>query len=402
MSVKKFNYKAIDEEGNTIQSSINAHNENAAYEMLTEQNLTVLDMNEVVARFSGLVSNDRITQLDIALLTREMNALLEANIPLSRGLLSIGEHEKNKKLRDMVIDIASMIEAGEKITHAFAKYQDIFGEVFVETLKSAEKSGKMASVTAHLADMLERNVELRQMVRRAMSYPVIVISFVGLALGVIVVFVVPRFATIFESNGVDLPLTTYVVNEIGTSVLQHWWLYLIVILTLITSVIKCWKSRAGRYRMEMILHKVPFIGKVLTAVTTARFSSVLSIGLESGIEVIESMEIAGMSTGRPVFQRECAEMCIEMRNGGSIEDIINESKVLPNFARRLLGSGKDSEELAKAGRIIARHYDRMSDHLTKNINTVIEPMITIAMAGIVLLIALSVFLPMWQMISINK
>jgi len=402
MSVKKFNYKAIDQEGNTIQSSINAHNENAAYEMLTEQDLTVLDMNEVVARFGGLVSNDRITQLDIALLTREMNALLEANIPLSRGLLSIGEHEKNKKLRDMVIDIASMIEAGEKITHAFAKYQDVFGEVFVETLKSAEKSGKMASVTAHLADMLERNVELRQMVRRAMSYPVIVISFVGLALGVIVVFVVPRFATIFESNGVDLPLTTYVVNEIGTSVLQHWWVYLLGFLGLITAVIKCWKSRAGRYRMEMILHKVPFIGKVLTAVTTARFSSVLSIGLESGIEVIESMEIAGMSTGRPVFQRECAEMCIEMRNGGSIEDIINESKVLPNFARRLLGSGKDSEELAKAGRIIARHYDRMSDHLTKNINTVIEPMITIAMAGIVLLIALSVFLPMWQMISINK
>lgn len=402
MSVKKFNYKAIDTEGTTVRSTINAHSENAAFGMLAEQDLTVLEMKEVITKIGLFSSNDRITQLDIALLTREMNALLEANIPLSRGLLSIGEHEKNKKLRDMVIDIASMIEAGEKITHAFAKYQDVFGEVFVETLKSAEKSGKMASVTAHLADMLERNVELRQMVRRAMSYPLIVISFVGLALGVIVVFVVPRFATIFESNGVELPLTTFIVNEIGISVMQHWWVYLLAALCAVTVFVKSWKSTAGRYRMELILHKLPYIGKVLTAVTTARFSSVLSIGLESGIEVIESMEIAGMSTGRPVFQRECTDMCIEMRNGGSIEDIINDSKVLPNFARRLLGSGKDSDELAKAGRIIARHYDRMSDHLTKNINTIIEPMITIAMAGIVLLIALSVFLPMWQMISINK
>jgi len=217
-----------------------------------------------------------------------------------------------------------------------------------------------------------------------------------------VIFVVPRFAAIFESNGVDLPLTTLVVKTIGNSIMAYWWAYLAVAVSVLVGLVKSWRSTGGRYRMEIVLHKTPYIGKVMTAVTTARFSSVLSIGLESGIEVIEAIEIAGMSTGRPVFQRECTDMCIEMRNGGALEDVINNSRMLPNFARRLLGSGKDSSELAKAGRIIAKHYDRMSDHLTKNINTVIEPMITIAMAGIVLLIALSVFLPMWQMISINK
>lgn len=402
MSMKRFQYKALDENGKTVRSMINAPDEDAAFALLSEQGLTVLDVqlgNQV--RSLG-IRHDRVTAVEIALLTREMNALLEANIPLARGLISIGEHEKNKKLRDMVIDIASMIEAGEKITVAFSKYKDEFGEVYIETLRSAEKSGKMASVTAHLADMLERNVELRQMVRRAMSYPLIVVGFVSMALGVIVVFVVPRFAVIFESNGVELPLTTMIVRMIGDSVMSYWWAYIGTVLLAIFGLVKAWKSQAGRYRIELILHKVPYIGKVLSAVTTARFSSVMSIGLESGIEVIEAIEISGMSTGRPVFQRECNSMCMEMRNGSSLEDVINNSKTLPNFARRLLGSGKDSDELARAGRIIARHYDRMADHLTKNINTVIEPMITIAMAGIVLLIALSVFLPMWQMISINK
>ena len=141
---------------------------------------------------------------------------------------------------------------------------------------------------------------------------------------------------------------------------------------------------------------------MFTCVTTARFSRVMSIGLESGIEVIESIEIAGGATGRPVFQDECVRMCDRMRSGESLSDVINNAHGLPNFARRLFGSGKDSTELAKAGKIIARHYDRQSDYLAKNINTIIEPMITIAMAGIVLLVALSVFLPMWQMISINK
>jgi len=152
----------------------------------------------------------------------------------------------------------------------------------------------------------------------------------------------------------------------------------------------------------MILHRLPYIGAMFTAVTTARFSRVMGIGLESGIEVIEAIEIAGGATGRPVFKAECVRMCDRMRSGESLPDVINQAHGLPSFARRLFGSGKDSLELARAGKIIARHYDRQSDHLAKNINTIIEPMITIAMAGIVLLVALSVFLPMWQMISINK
>ena len=128
----------------------------------------------------------------------------------------------------------------------------------------------------------------------------------------------------------------------------------------------------------------------------------MSIGLESGIEVIEAIEIAGNATGRPVFQDECVRMCDQMRTGESLSDVINRTASLPNFARRLFGSGKDSKELSRAGKIIARHYDRQSDHLAKNINIIIEPMITIAMAGIVLLVALSVFLPMWEMVRISK
>ena len=402
MSIKQYSYKALDENGKSIRSVINASSEDDAFTQLSNQGLTPLDISASNGRGGLQIQSDRITHQEISMLTREMNALLEANIPLARGLLSIGEHEKNKKLRDMIVDIASMIEAGEKITAAFAKYEHVFGEVYIETLKSAEKSGRMAAVTAHLADMLERNAELRQQVRRAMSYPIIVITFVGIALGVIVIFVVPRFAKIFESNGVELPLTTTVVRTLGDSIMAYWWAYLGSIVALLFMLIKAWKSPAGRYQMEVLLHKTPYIGKMLTSVTTARFSSVMSIGLESGIEVIEAIEIAGMSTGRPVFQKECIDMCTEMRNGSPLEDVINDSKSLPSFARRLIGSGKDSEELSRAGRIIAKHYDRLSNHLTANINTIIEPLITIAMAGIVLLIALSVFLPMWQMVSINK
>ncbi len=396
-----FKYQAVDEHGTRNKGRIDAQNEHKAFQMLVERGLTPLTIRET-RRSISILGSRRITQLEIATLTREMSVLLEANIPIGRGLMSIAEHEKNPALRDMIFDIATMIESGEKITAAFNRYAHVFGDVYIETLRSAEKTGQIGPVASHLADMLERNIETTQQIKRALTYPMIVVGFVAMALSVIVIFVVPKFAKIFEANGVELPLTTRIIRAMGTSLTQYWWAYLMVTGVVIYSLYKAWHNEQGRFRIEKLLHKLPYIGEMFTAVTTARFSRVMSIGLDSGIEVIEAIEIAGGSTGRPVFQDECVRMCDRMRNGDSLSDVINRAQGLPSFARRLFGSGKDSKELARAGSIIARHYDRQSDHLAKNINTIIEPMITIAMAGIVLLVALSVFLPMWQMISINK
>jgi MSHA biogenesis protein MshG len=234
-----------------------------------------------------------------------------------------------------------------------------------------------------------------------MTYPAIVGAVVAMAMTVIIVFVVPRFAIIFETNGIPLPLTTRVIRGLGDSVRDWWWLYLLGGAGVAIAAMEQWRSARGRLRIERVLLKTPYFGTIVSAVTTARFSRVMSIGIDSGIEVIEAIGIAGRATGRPVFVAECDQLCDRMRAGESFETVLNTAKYLPNFARRLLAAGKDSKELAGAGRIIARHYDRLGDNLAKSINTVIEPMITISIAIIVLIVALSVFLPMWQMISIN-
>lgn len=401
MSTTVYKYRAIDAQGSQCRGTVDASSEQRALEDLAKQGLVPLSIRETSKSLIQLQS-DKVTALEVATLTRELSVLIEANIPIARGLKSIAEHEKNQALRVMVSDIATMIEAGEKITVAFSKYNDVFGDVYISTLRSAEKTGQIGPVSAHLADMLERNIEMGQQIKRAMAYPVIVICFVAFALSVIVIFVVPKFAEIFEANGVELPLTTRAIRAMGDSIKMYWWLYLGLLVCAAYGLRAMWRNEGGRFKLEKLIHMIPYIGKIFTSVTTARFSRVMSIGLESGIEVIEAMEIAGNSTGRPVFQDECVRMCDRMRTGEALEDVINSAQGLPSFARRLFGSGKDSQELARAGKIIARHYDRQSDHLSKNINIIIEPMITIAMAGIVLLVALSVFLPMWEMVRITK
>ena len=315
--------------------------------------------------------------------------------------MSIAEGEGKPEVNKMILDIAAMIEAGQPMTAALEKYGEVFGDVYIETVRAAEKSGSLVAVMSHLAELLERQLETQQQLRRAMAYPIIVMTVICLAVSVIVVFVVPKFGAIFESQGAKLPITTRVVQAVGDSVRAHWYMYFCVILSTVTGLAAAWKHPKGRLTLENILIRVPYLGRVIIAVTTGRFARVLCIGLQSGLDVIEALQMGGRATARPVFINDCKVMVERLRGGENLAEVLRATRYLPSFARRVMGAGKDSSDLARSCDVVARYYDREANHLTKNVNTIIEPIMTIAMAGIVLLVALSVFLPMWGMVRLH-
>lgn len=400
MSMHEYKYVAFDQAGTSRSGTIRAIGEQDAKKRLTADGLTPTRISRVVERGPAF-SFQRTKLKDIAALTRELSVLVEARIPLGRGLLSIAEHESKPEMREMVLEIATMIESGSSVTTALEKYRHVFGDIYIETMRAAEKSGNLAQVTLHLADMLEKQMETSQQVRRALSYPVIVMAVVAIAVTVIIVFVVPRFAQTFAAHDIKMPLVTRIIQGLGVSVRHYWYAYLGVAGSAIVAAATAWRTTPGRHFFERLAYNAPYVGKILKAVTAGRFARVFSIGLGSGLGVIESLEMSGRSTGRPLFAIECETMADKLRQGGQLGDVIRASEQLPSFARRLIGAGKDSSEVSKACGIIARHYDAEASHLTKNINTIIEPMLTVALAGVVLLVALSVFLPMWQMVKIN-
>lgn len=405
MSSEHFRYTAIDPHGVTRKGTITAESESDALRMLSADGLTPVRVAVGVAGEKArpaLFSKRGVRAVDVAGLTRELSVLVNARIPLGQGLASIAEHETRPAMRDLVVDIAQRIEAGSKITEALEAHPEVFDSVYVETIRAAEKTGQLAVVLAHLAEMLDKQIETSQGVRRALTYPVVVLSFVAVALSVIVMFVVPRFATIFEQNNVELPLATRLVTGIGESIKGYWWAYAAAIAAVVFGSIKMWRSDTGRLQIERALVKMPYFGKLMLAVTAARFTRVLSICMGAGLDLIEAIDIGGRATGRPLFALECAEMVARLRGGEALSHVVKDSIFLPGFAKRMLGAGKDASELADAADVVAKHYDREASHITKNVNTIVEPLITVAMAGIVLLVALSVFLPMWQMIKINK
>lgn len=401
MSVTTYHYEAIDAQGVQTKGVIRAIDEAEAYRKLAASALTPLGLS-AVKEHGAVLSFTRTNLADIVALTRELAVLVEARIPLDRGLIAIAEHERKPELAAMIRDIATMIEGGQTITTAMEKYRSVFGDVYIETMRSAEKTGNLQAVTSHLAEMLEKQMEARSQLRRALAYPIIVLTMVGAALSVIVGFVVPKFAATFAAGNRKLPLATKIVQAIGASVQEYWWAYLTGLVAVIVTFVCMWRNSAGRLLLEATFLKIPYVSRLVTTMAAARFSRVLGISLASGLDVIEAIDIAGRSTGRPIFVKDCAAMAEGLRQGERLIDVLQRTQYLPPFAKRMIGAGKDAKELSRSCEIVSRHFDREAGNLAKNVNTIIEPIMTVALAAIVLVVALSVFLPMWQMARVVK
>ncbi len=401
MSILTYRYDAINASGQKTKGTIRAGSEQEAYRKINATGVTPLSLTAVRAK-APLFSFSRIRHQDIVNLTRELAVLVEANIPLEQGLISIAQHEKNTALADMVRDIATQLHSGVSLANALEKHKAAFGSVYVEAMRAAEKSGSLIAVTQHLVEMLERQAETRQMIVRAMTYPIIVMFMVAGALTVIVGFVVPKFAATFAARGTQMPLATRVVQAIGLSVNTYWYYYVGAIVAAIAGWVIAWRNPSGRLVLEKFLTKVPYIGRIIITHTAARFARVMGIGLASGLGIIDSIQVAGRSTGRPVFANDCDVMASRIKQGDKLADALTESRYLPAFAQRMIGAGKDSKEVSRACDIVSRHFDRESNNLTKNINTIVEPLLTVGLAAIVLVVALAVFLPMWQMARVTR
>ena len=282
MSDIRYEYSAVDGAGVSSTGHIEAADEQAAYRKVSARGLTPVRICERRVQ-APLFSFGKVTAKDVAGFTRELGVLLEAKIPLARGLASMAEHNDKPAMATIARQIAVAVESGMPLTEAMGQHRAEFGEVYLETIRAAERSGNLSGVVSHLAELLDRQAETRQMLKRALTYPVIVILVIALAITIIFVFVIPRFAATFEAQGTKLPLITQIVQAIASSVTGYWYAYAGALVAAVVTTTVMWRSEAGRPRVEHFLTRVPYIGNILLADNISRFSSIMAIGLNSGL-----------------------------------------------------------------------------------------------------------------------
>ncbi|MHC5004920.1 MAG: type II secretion system F family protein [Planctomycetota bacterium] len=398
MSQLSFHYQAIDRDGARAKGVVDAADRNDAFRQLTAAGLRPVRLRSRSARRKG--RRKKITLKDLSHLTYQLSVLLHARIPVVDGLRSVVDQEPNERLRRVIEDVASRISAGSSVTEAMDSYRDLFGDVYVETVRAAEATGNMVQVLSKLAEMLERRYEMNKAVKGAMMYPACVIGVLILAVSILLIFVVPTFAEMFAERGIELPVPTQILVAFSGFVQSWWYLILGTFVMIALAIRHAWSTPGGRRRIDNGLHRVPVVREMLRGFAVSRFANVFGLTLGSGLSLLDALEIAGRVSGRPLLQADTQKMQDQVKHGGRLSDVMMRCSYLPGFAKRLFVAGEEAAELTRMCDIVARHYDREVKYLTKNLTTVIEPIMIVGLAGIVCILALAIFLPMWNMTTL--
>lgn len=396
MSRLSFQYKAIDNRGVSTKGHIEARSQEDAYQQILSRQMRPLQITHQHKHRKG----KRVTLKDLAQFTRQIAVLMEAKIPLVDGLRSIASNEPKARLREVIEDLAKQIEDGDTVTNALRPHASLFGEVYIETIHAAESSGNMDQALNNLAAMLEQQYEMTKNIKGALMYPMCVLSALGLAVVFLMMVVVPRFATMFASRGLELPIPTQIVIGISVFIRDYW--YVLIALAAVGFKLsrRAWEKPQVRVRVDQWLHRLPGIRELLVGVAISRFANVLGIALHSGVSLVDALEMAGRASGRPLLKADAQIMRDKVNTGNHLSDVIVDSTYLPPFPRRMISAGESANDLPRMCRIIAANYDREVAHLVKNVATVIEPVMIVGIAAVVLLIALAIFLPMWNMAAV--
>lgn len=395
-----FEYRALDKAGRQQVGQVIALDQSAAIREVRAKGLKPVKISAAKAPRS--LGRRGIKPKHIAQFTYELGTLLDAAVPIGDGLHAIAEQESNPSVRAMVRRIAQRVESGSTVTDALREHERVFGPVYIETVAAAEHAGTLRRSLEHLAENLEWQAETGRRINQALMYPAAVTVALGGGTVFLLAFVVPKFTNMFHERGMELPILTKVLDRTGHSLQHHWWAYLGALVASVMIVRAMWMAPRGRLILDRALSTIPYVGRVLGSLGVTRFSRVLGMSLTSGISLIDAIEQAGRASGRPRLIRETQDMARAVRLGGSLRDAMQSSRVLPVFAKRMFTAGEESAELPKMCSVVARHYEREAEHLSKSIGTLIEPVLIAVLTGIVLVIALGIFIPMWDMASLMR
>jgi type IV pilus assembly protein PilC len=344
-----------------------------------------------------------ISQKDLSIFARSLSLLIDVGVPLLRSLRILGDRTPNPRLAKMVKEIADHVEGGGTLSGGLAKYPRIFKPLMISLIRVGETGGVLESSLRRIAEMLESRIALTSKIRSAMMYPAVALVACFGVIIFLLTYVIPVFVPLFEKktqNSVPLPLPTKITLQVSNFVIHQWAFYVPLLIIIVIALIIYGRTKSGKLFYDRIRLRVWLIGPIFTKLVMARFARTTATLLRSGIGLLESLQIAKDSVGSPNVADAIEQTRIGIEGGGRMEDQLRESIFFPPLAVDLIAVGEQAGALETVLQRIAESYERELDDLIHGLTSVIEPILIIFIGGVVLFIALSVFLPYFSLVKI--
>ncbi len=400
-----FSYKALDANGKVVKGLIEGDSERQVRSQLRSRKLKPVAVKESAEKTSQQNADNplqsffkpRISQSDLALITRQLATLVQSNMPLDEALTATAQQARKPRIKSLMLQVRARVLEGHSLAYGLGDFPQIFNEMYCAMVRAGEHAGFLGTVLEQLADYTESSQYTQQKLKGAMIYPIILMFLSVAVIGVLMVFVVPDLVGMFNHTKQELPALTKMVIATSHFFTEKWWLVVVGIVALIVAVQQLLKSPARRKLWHGVLLKLPFISGLVTSVDTARFASTLSILTSSGVPLLEGLRIAGEVLSNLRLREASKSVALAVQEGGSLHRALDQAKVFPPMMVHMVASGEASGELEA---MLARSASNQQRELEMTLGTVMavfEPLMIIVMAGIVCTIVFAILLPIIEM-----
>lgn len=399
-----FRFEAIDVLGKVSRGVVEADTVRLARSRLRDMQLTPLSVDALLEAKVGEMavgagSRGSVSSYELGLLTRQFSTLLNAGLNIEQSLAAIAEQMEQPFIREVLLGVRASVVAGSALSVAMASYPVIFPEIYRALIHAGEESGELAKVLERLASYTESRHTMKQKIIAALIYPALVTLTAVLVVGSLLIYVVPQVVGVFQQSKQALPLLTQVMIFIS-DFLRHTWLYMLALLAVGIWVFKqSLNNEAALYRWHLFLLKIPVLGKLLRSLNTARLASTLAILVGSGVPLMLSLNAAARIVSLLPMQDAIKEAIAVVRDGGELSRALRDSGQFPPILIHLIANAEATGQLGKMLESAAVQQENEVNNKLTILTGVLEPVLILAMGGMVLLIVLAVMLPI---IEINQ
>ncbi len=400
-----FTYKGRTSRGDLVTGRIDGETPDSVAARLFSTGVTPVDISAVSetgavsTNFARVLGFGRVKTTDLVLFSRQMYTITKSGIPLLRGLRGLASSTHNTILRETLEDVLTSLEGGRDLSTSFGRHPKIFPTLYVNIVRVGEATGTLEQSFLRLTEYLTQDKDMEDRMKSAVRYPIIVLVMIAAAIAFLTTFVIPKFAPIFAALGNNIPLPTKIIMGASSFARDYWWAALGAI-ALTVVLIRQWLSTvAGRFQWDRWKLRLPAIGKLLHEAILARLSRSLAISLSAGMPMIQTLAVIARSTGNAFMSEKVLRLRDNVERGEPLSRAAAATGMFSPLVLQMMAVGEETGELSELLDEAAGFYEREVDHGLKNLSSAIEPVLIVVVGALVLLLALGIFLPLWEMIA---
>ena len=401
-------YRALDKKGKTVKGEMEAANELEVSTKIAKLGYIPISIGFKADKSASFFSRffrkkvKRASIKSLIVFTRQFATIVKAAVPVVEGLGVLAEQTEDVSLKNALNKIIHDVEEGQKLSEAMSKHPQVFSELYVNTVVAGEAGGVLDKVLMRLADVLEEEEETRSNIKSAMRYPIMVIVALIVAVFILSVLVIPQFAKVYEGFDTSLPLPTQIMIMVGKAVKDYWWITIPSIVGVFFLIRMLINTPQGRLWWDGLKFKIIIMGEVYNKIVMLRFSSMLNVLYQAGLPILKIMDIVKITIGNVVLAREIEQIKKDVADGKGVSGGVLGSKLFPRLVGYMISIGEKTGSLSMMLDSLCDYFTMEVRAALKNLTSLIEPIMTLVLGVVVAFMALSIFLPMWNLIQVAK